>query len=107
MELFDVEWWAIEQLRAMGHVLQPVLVPLCCVAAWGLVAMVGRSLWVLARDGSAQVQHLHQIPCANCTYFTGDYRLKCPVHPSHALSETAINCRDFQPRSAILDSCES
>jgi hypothetical protein len=48
----------------------------------------------LAR-GIQKIKQLHQIPCANCLYFTGNYRLKCPIHPSEALTESAIHCRDF------------
>ncbi|NJR69347.1 MAG: hypothetical protein HC771_12300 [Synechococcales cyanobacterium CRU_2_2] len=36
------------------------------------------------------------MPCSNCRYFTGDYRLKCTVNPYVALSEEAIGCRDFE-----------
>jgi hypothetical protein len=38
---------------------------------------------------------MHQIPCAQCQYFSGNYLLKCPVHPQQALSEAAIGCPDF------------
>lgn len=42
------------------------------------------------------VKKMHQIPCANCAYFTGDYCLKCTLHPIEAMSEQAIACRDFE-----------
>ena len=42
-------------------------------------------------------RQMHQIPCANCQYFTGDYGLKCTVHPSIALSKEAIHCPDYDP----------
>jgi RNA polymerase subunit RPABC4/transcription elongation factor Spt4 len=38
---------------------------------------------------------MHQIPCADCQFFTHNMRLKCPVHPTEALSEQAIGCTDF------------
>ncbi|WP_337906916.1 hypothetical protein [Iningainema tapete] len=50
-----------------------------------------------ARYGIATVKRLHQIKCADCQFFTGDYHLKCTVHPSFALTEEAINCSDFYP----------
>jgi RNA polymerase subunit RPABC4/transcription elongation factor Spt4 len=39
---------------------------------------------------------MHQIPCANCQFFTRDYHLKCTVHPAQALTEEAIGCGDFE-----------
>jgi hypothetical protein len=50
---------------------------------------------------------LHQIPCPDCMYFTGDYRLKCPVHPIEALSEEALNCKDFEPKTYQYRSSKS
>lgn len=82
-------------LRYLSHALHPFLVPICFVLAWGLVLM---TLWSIAsafRDGMKRAQQMHAIPCADCRFFTGHYTLKCPVHPSIALSEDAINCPDF------------
>jgi len=76
-----------------------LMVPLCCGVAWYLVVTIARSIVSAARDGAAQVRTLHQIPCADCAFFTGDYHLKCPVRPSEALSELAIHCPDFQPKT--------
>ncbi|HHP7231754.1 MAG TPA: hypothetical protein ACFCUY_12965 [Xenococcaceae cyanobacterium] len=53
-------------------------------------------------QGIEHLKKMHQIPCANCIYFTGDYRLKCPVHPTKAMSEKAIACQDFQIKSDYL-----
>ncbi len=78
--------------------LQPYLVPICFLCAWGLLAIAAWSLMSMLRDGVAKVKHLHQIPCANCRYFTGDYHLKCTVRPSEALSEEAVNCIDYVAR---------
>lgn len=58
--------------------------------------MLGWSIFAMARDGTQQVKHLHEIPCANCRFFTHSYYLKCPVHPAEALSEEAIGCRDYE-----------
>jgi hypothetical protein len=46
---------------------------------------------------------MHQIPCANCQFFTGDYHLKCPIHPAIALSEAAIGCPDYRSQSDRLE----
>ncbi|WP_448572516.1 hypothetical protein [Trichothermofontia sp.] len=77
--------------------LQPYLVPLCAVLAWLLMLLVAASLWGAMREGVRRSQHLHRIPCARCQYFTGDYRLKCTVHPHLALTEQAIGCPDQRP----------
>jgi hypothetical protein len=56
------------------------------------------SVWSILRtlkQGVSHLKRLHQIPCCRCQYFTGDYRLKCPVQPLIACTEESINCRDF------------
>ena len=88
----------LELLYFLIHALQPVLVPLCFVTAWTLVVLLIWTIWTAARDGIAIGKRLHQIPCANCKYFTGDHHLKCTVHPSFALTEEATNCFDFYPQ---------
>ena len=47
-------------------------------------------------EGINYLKKIHQIPCSNCAYFTGDYRLKCPLNPVTALTESAIDCGDFK-----------
>ncbi len=81
------------------HSLQPAVVPVCFAAAWILLLMAGWSMVSFMRDGVSRAQKMHKIPCATCQYFTENYYLKCPVHPSIALSEAAINCRDYEERS--------
>lgn len=83
-------------LRWLIHSLQPLLVPVCFVCAWTLVAMTVWQVWSSMRDGISQIKEMHQIPCANCRFFTGNYQLKCTVHPDYALSEQAINCLDYE-----------
>lgn len=80
---------------SLVQTLQLFLVPLCFVAAWTLTFLVLWNLWASAKYGITTVKRLHQIPCANCRFFTGNYYLKCTVHPSRALSEAAINCPDY------------
>ena len=67
-----------------------------CFTVWTLITAV--LFWRLTAIAERAIKHLkrlHQIPCSNCAYFTGDYRLKCTVNPMVALSETAIGCNDF------------
>ncbi|NEZ58061.1 hypothetical protein D0962_04560 [Leptolyngbyaceae cyanobacterium CCMR0082] len=60
----------------------------------GLMFCIWRMLHTL-KQGANYVRRLHQIPCSRCAYFTGDYRLKCTVHPVSALTEEAIDCVDY------------
>jgi hypothetical protein len=83
--------------------IQPVLVPLCFVSAWGLVFLLFSSIGGAVTDSVRRAQRMHQIPCANCVFFTGDYHLKCPVHPRIALSEDAIDCPDYRSNSQTWD----
>jgi hypothetical protein len=78
------------------HLIQPILVPLCFVAAWVIVGLGLWSVWTATRDGVQRAQQMHRIPCSECRYFSGNYLLKCPVHPQKALSEAAIGCPDFE-----------
>ena len=84
-------------LYPLIQALQPVLVPVCFVTAWTLVVLLMGNIWIAARNGIGSVKRLHQIPCAGCQFFTGDYLLKCTVHPTSALTEEAITCSDFYP----------
>ncbi|MCS7227049.1 MAG: hypothetical protein NZ821_08675 [Gloeomargarita sp. SKYB31] len=46
-------------------------------------------------DGVELLQKLHRVPCDRCYYFSGDYRLKCAVHPCRAMTPMAVGCPDF------------
>lgn len=87
--LYFLSHWLVQ-------VIQPVLVPLCFLFAWSLVLLTLWSVGTAIRDGVAEAKRMHQIPCAGCQFFTGDYHLKCAVRPAIALSEEAINCTDYQ-----------
>lgn len=84
-----IAFWLIQ-------LIQPILVPLCFVLAWGLVAITLWQLLAVTRDGVQRAKVMHQIPCAQCRYFTNSHFLKCPLHPKVALSEAAIGCNDYE-----------
>lgn len=67
-----------------------------CFSVWTVVStlLFWRSL-AISQQAINHLKRLHQVPCSNCAYFTGDYRLKCTVNPMLAMSEEAIGCRDF------------
>lgn len=74
---------------------------LCRMAIWmGLIGFV-LAIGLAVRDGYIRLRRLHQIPCSRCAFFTGDYRLKCTVHPCTALSEDAIDCIDYEPLTKL------
>lgn len=66
--------------------------------AWGVLALALVQIGRMFTEGTAQAKRLHQIPCSKCQYFSGDYTLKCALHPSQAGTEAAIDCRDFADR---------
>jgi hypothetical protein len=39
----------------------------------------------------------HPFPCYRCQYFSNNLHLRCTVHPVTALTEQAVDCRDFYP----------
>jgi len=89
----------LPMLYSLIQAIHPFLVPVCFVCAWGLIFLVSSSMVRMIAASVQQAKRMHQIPCANCVFFTGDYHLKCPVHPKLALSEEAIDCNDYRGRS--------
>jgi hypothetical protein len=87
-------WWLLQGLH-------PLLVPVCFVLAWGLFGLGLWSVLAAVRDAVQRAKQMHQIPCANCQYFSGDRHLKCPVNPYQAFSEAAIGCADFESADPI------
>ena len=85
--------------------LQPYMTPICILLAWGLVILVVWQIFAAARDGVSHAQVLHQIPCSGCRFFTNSHHLKCPVHPTAAMTQAAIGCGDYEvadPMQAAL-----
>lgn len=76
--------------------LQPYLGPICIVVAWSMVILGIWQVIAATRDGVQRAQTMHRIPCSDCSFFTNQAVLKCPLHPTQALSEEAIGCRDFE-----------
>lgn len=70
--------------------------PLCPIAIAAILTGFIAAIVVAVKDGLDRLKRLHQIPCSRCAFFTGDYRLKCTVHPCKALSEEAIDCLDYE-----------
>jgi len=66
--------------------------------AWIFLLVLARSLWGTASAIVRRSQELHQIPCANCVFFTDNHRLKCTIDPISAGSELAIDCLHYQPQ---------
>ncbi len=63
--------------------------------AWVLLGLLVWHLWQFLQDVLAIAQRMHQIPCSQCRFFSGDYRLKCSLHPDWAATEAAIHCSDY------------
>nr|WP_072040827.1 hypothetical protein [Tolypothrix bouteillei] len=84
-----------QPLSSETQLLPPVISLLCFITICVLTVFMLWSMWRAAGIGFATIKRLHQIQCSNCRFFTGDYRLKCTIHPIFALTEEAINCSDF------------
>ncbi|WP_071596202.1 hypothetical protein [Leptolyngbya boryana] len=83
----------------MNYLVQLCQVFFCCFCIFALLTGFLFSLSWAGQDGMRRLRRLHRIPCSRCAYFTGDYNLKCTVRPCEALTEAAIQCRDFEPCS--------
>jgi hypothetical protein len=66
------------------------------LTAWGMLGLAIAQVYRMFTEGTAHAKRLHQIPCADCQYFSGNYTLKCALHPHRAGTEEAIDCRDFE-----------
>ncbi|MEM8611538.1 MAG: hypothetical protein AAGF93_05935 [Cyanobacteria bacterium P01_H01_bin.105] len=82
--------------------LQPYLGPICIVIAWSMVILGIWQVVAATRDGVQRAQTMHRIPCSSCSFFTNQAVLKCPLHPTQALSEEAIDCVDFEVANPTL-----
>ncbi|MBW4644814.1 MAG: hypothetical protein KME23_17790 [Goleter apudmare HA4340-LM2] len=76
------------------------------LCAWAMIIFMFWSIWLTLKKGVNYVKKLHEIPCHACEFFTNDHRLKCTVHPIKACSEQAINCIDFEPKTAACNACQ-
>ncbi|MEO0826545.1 MAG: hypothetical protein AAFY20_26120 [Cyanobacteria bacterium J06639_14] len=80
---------------------QQALISTVCVAAYLISVLVFAGIFIgglfrkVARSRALQYRS-RQFHCGNCQYFTGEPLLKCAVHPVEALTEAALDCRDFE-----------
>jgi hypothetical protein len=91
----------LQLLKPLVLGIQTFIVPICFVSAWLIVGLTVWSVWSTIRDTTKKTRQLHQIPCANCQYFTSSYHLKCTVHPTIALTEEAIECADYESKELV------
>lgn len=66
------------------------------ISTFSLLGVIGWSLGSVVKDTIEVAKTMHEIPCANCQYFTDDHRLKCTLHPKIANTEQAIDCSDYR-----------
>lgn len=82
--------------------IQPLIVPICFILAWGLIILLGLTLWNAMRYILIRGKQMHAIPCPHCQYFTNNHRLKCTVQPTLANTEKAITCSDYRRSQHII-----
>lgn len=87
------------------QIISSVASSVLAICIWLVLASFLWSLWEDLVRGFANLRRLHQIPCDRCAFFTGDYHLKCTVHPSKALTEEAIDCLEYESTS-LRQSCQ-
>jgi hypothetical protein len=95
----------VVQIMFLNEIINLLKFSSCCLIISMLSGLFFWSSWKVVKAGISQLRRLHQIPCSKCVFFTGDYRLKCTVHPSKALSEDALNCLDFEPMTCRYPCC--
>jgi hypothetical protein len=78
-----------------------VLQIICFCCTWSFIIFCVWSACRVTIRGKNYLKTLHQIPCSRCAFFTNDHRLKCTVNPYEAGTESAIHCRDFEPKPEL------
>ncbi|MFB2921514.1 hypothetical protein [Aerosakkonema funiforme] len=74
--------------------------PLALIVSCAVVFLMMYKKWTLGRhEIPFSVKRSQHIPCRNCQYFSGNYHLKCAVHPETALTEEAKDCSDYLPQN--------
>jgi hypothetical protein len=86
----------LDVISFLIHGMQPLLTPICFFIAWSTIILVLLNLWTATQTTVKTAEKMHKIPCANCQFFTNNYRLKCTVNPYIANTEEAIGCQDYQ-----------
>ena len=86
----------------LSEILDRLRVIFCFCVTWSLIIYFILTAKNTFQEGIKRLKRLHQIPCSRCNYFTNDYRLKCTVNPTNALSEEAIGCIDFEAGSCNM-----
>ncbi|MGL4620070.1 hypothetical protein [Chroococcidiopsis sp.] len=84
------------------QVLEMVSVPIFSLIACSSLVLFLVTISITASDGIRYVKRMHQIPCPDCQFFTGNYQLKCALHPISATTEEVIGCRDFCHKKPVL-----
>jgi hypothetical protein len=96
------------KLRAFfGNYEEKLMSVIFAVCAWSLLVLSLYSVLQTLISGIKYVRKLHKIPCANCEYFTNDYRLKCTVNPTKACTEDAICCIDFAIKTSACNASQT
>lgn len=79
-----------------NEIVEQLRIIFCFCVTWSLIFFLLWNAKKTFKEGIKHLKRLHQIPCSRCNYFTNDYRLKCTINPTTALSEEAIGCIDFE-----------
>lgn len=75
------------------------LIPISFVLIWSVATAAFLGLPKLVGGNRHRVKAARKIPCYQCQYFTNNPYLRCAVRPETAMTEDALDCSDFQPRS--------
>ncbi|BAZ27970.1 hypothetical protein NIES4074_04000 [Cylindrospermum sp. NIES-4074] len=75
------------------------LTPLSFVLSWVFFLLILRKVrTALDNKMVFTINHLQQVPCKNCRFFSNNHYLKCAVKPDVVMTEEAINCSEYSPK---------
>jgi 6-phosphogluconolactonase/glucosamine-6-phosphate isomerase/deaminase len=75
---------------------EAISTPLSFLVACSVLGLCGWTLVSALFDALSRAKQMHQVPCTKCRFFSGDFRLKCTIHPHTANTEQAIDCPDYR-----------
>jgi hypothetical protein len=65
-----------------------------------LLKVIALKLTAEHKQVIATLKCADKVPCRNCQFFSNNSYLKCAVHPSTVLKDTAIDCSDYRPKTS-------
>ncbi len=90
----------LDNLDTASPLSQPILwVVISILAIFLTIGVLIHACISKRKQNSSRVELPSTITCYHCRYFNDNYFLKCALHPVTAMTEEAVDCRDYYPKA--------